>query len=107
MLGPAQLKFLEEDLQKNRNRRPKFVFFHKPFWLVLLKAGNTGFPLHALAKQFGVDYVVSGHGHQFVRLVRDGVTYMEVGSWAPISASPGGWIPASTVARFTTSSRRR
>jgi len=80
MLGPSQLKFLEDDLQKNSGRKPKFVFFHKPFWLVLLKAGNTNFPLHALARQYGVDYVVSGHGHQFVRLVRDGVTYMEVGS---------------------------
>jgi predicted phosphodiesterase len=80
MLGPSQLKFLEEDLQKNQSRKPKFVFFHKPFWLVLLKAGNTGFPLHEMAKKYGVDYVVSGHGHQFVRLIREGVTYMEVGS---------------------------
>jgi 3',5'-cyclic AMP phosphodiesterase CpdA len=80
LLAPSQLQFLEESLKKNRERRPKFVFFHKPFWLMLLRAENRGFPLHALAKEYGVDYVLSGHGHQFVRLVRDGVTYTEVGS---------------------------
>lgn len=79
-LSAAQMKFLEEDLKANRSKRPKFVFFHKPYWIVFLKLGSGEFPLHKLVKQYGVDYVVSGHGHQFVRMVRDGIVYMEVGS---------------------------
>jgi Icc protein len=75
-----QLQFLEEDLKKNRACDPKFVFFHQPFWLVFVKLKSGAFPLHRLAREYGVDYVISGHGHQFVRLVQDDVTYMEVGS---------------------------
>jgi predicted phosphodiesterase len=79
-LDAAQLKFLEEDLRRNRNRRPKFIFFHKPYWVVFLKAGSGEFPLHRLARQYGVDQVISGHGHQFVRMERDGIGYVALGS---------------------------
>jgi predicted phosphodiesterase len=85
-LSTEQLRFLEEDLKRNRERHPKFVFFHQPFWLVFLKLQSGDFPLHQIAKEYGVDYVVSGHGHQLVRMRREGVLYMEVGSsGAPIS----------------------
>lgn len=79
-LDDQQLQFLEKDLVANQNKSPKLVFFHKPFWIQRFKAGETDFPLHRLAKQYGVTYVVSGHGHQFVHMKRDGVGYMEVGS---------------------------
>ena len=79
-LTDSQLKFLEDDLKANQERRPKFVFFHKPYWIAFLKLGSGEFPLHQLAKKYGVGYVISGHGHQFVRLSRDGIVYMEVGS---------------------------
>ena len=79
-LTDDQLKFLEEDLKANQDRRPKFVFFHKPYWLAFLKLGSGDFRLHQLARKYGVSHVISGHGHQFVRLTRDGIVYMEVGS---------------------------
>ena len=79
-LSPEQLAFLEKDLEANKARRPKFVFFHKPYWISLLLLGNTDFPLHRLALKYGVEHVISGHGHVFVRIVRDGIAYMEVGS---------------------------
>ena len=79
-LTDSQLKFLEDDLKANQERRPKFIFFHKPYWLAFLKLGSGEFPLHQLARKYGVNYVISGHGHQFVRLARDGTVYMEVGS---------------------------
>jgi len=37
--------------------------------------GSGEFPLHQLARKYGVNYIVSGHGHQFVRLSRDGIVY--------------------------------
>lgn len=79
-LTAAQMEFLAKDLEANKAKSPKFVFFHRPYWLPLLKLGASDFPLHKLARQYGVSHVVSGHGHQFVHMVRDGVTYMEVGS---------------------------
>jgi Icc protein len=79
-LAPDQLQFLEEDLKQNRQRDPKFVFFHQPSWILFLGFKSGAFPLHRLAKEYGVDYVISGHGHRFVRMQRDGIVYMEVGS---------------------------
>ncbi len=79
-LGPEQLEFLDKDLAANAERRPKFVLFHKPYWIAYLRLGLTSAGLHPILKKHGVDYVISGHGHQFVRLPHDGVVYMEVGS---------------------------
>ena len=79
-LSESQLLFLEEDLKANRDRNPKFVFFHKPYWIAFLMLGSGDFPLHQLARKHGVQYVISGHGHQFLRMTRDGITYLEVGS---------------------------
>jgi predicted phosphodiesterase len=79
-LSAEQMDFLERDLAAHRASAPKFVFFHKPFWLVFLKLGSGEFPLHRLAQKYGVDAIVSGHGHQLVALERDGVRYLEVGS---------------------------
>ncbi len=79
-LSELQLRYLERDLGKHRNQSPKFVFFHKPFWILPLRFGSGEFPLHRLARKYGVDYIISGHGHQFMRLERDGIVYMEVGS---------------------------
>ena len=79
-LSKEQLEFLTADLEANKNQKPKFVLFHKPFWIIFLKLGSGEFPLHQIVKKYGVDYVISGHGHQFVKMSRDGIVYMEVGS---------------------------
>jgi 3',5'-cyclic AMP phosphodiesterase CpdA len=79
-LSEEQLQFLEEDLKANAARQPKMVVFHKPFWIQDIRERGTDFPLHKIAKKHGVEYIVSGHGHEFVRIVRDGIAYMEVGS---------------------------
>jgi predicted phosphodiesterase len=78
-LTADQLQFLEQDLQTHRDRDPKFIFFHHPYWIRLLDEGED-FPLHQLAKTYGVDYIISGHGHVFVKRQRDTIVYMEVGS---------------------------
>lgn len=79
-LGDDQMRFLEADLQANAARHPKFVFFHRAYWIVLLKLGSGEFPLDQVARRYGVDYIISGHGHQFLRMARDGIVYLEVGS---------------------------
>ena len=79
-LSDQQMQFLERDLVENRARDPKFVFFHKPFWLIPVKFQSSHFPFHQLVKKYGVHYVVSGHGHQYVRATEDGIVYLEAPS---------------------------
>lgn len=79
-LTEDQLNFLAKDLEAHKDKNPKFVFFHKPYWIPLIRLGSSEFPLHKIAMKYGVKHIISGHGHQFVRMVRDGIAYMEVGS---------------------------
>jgi predicted phosphodiesterase len=78
-LSQAQMRFLESDLSKHRGAAVKFVFFHKPYWLLPAMVG-ADFELHRMAVKHGVRYVVSGHAHRFARFERDGVVYLMVGS---------------------------
>jgi hypothetical protein len=79
-MPPGQLEFLEKDLKAHSRQSPKFVFFHEPFWLVPLALGSGEFPLHRLAKEYGVGYVICGHVHELIPMERDGVIYLVVGS---------------------------
>jgi Icc protein len=79
-LSGEQMQFLARDLEQNRDRNPKFVFFHKPLWLIPAKFRYSHFAFHELITKYGVAYVVSGHGHQYVRETLDGVSYLEVPS---------------------------
>ncbi len=79
-LPADQLQFLERELQANPKLKPKFVFFHQPCWLLALKMGSGDFALHQLARKHGVDFIFSGHVHSYAKVVRDGVTYIQVGS---------------------------
>jgi Icc protein len=80
VLSDQQMQFLASDLAENQARDPKFVFFHKPFWLIPVKFQSSQFPFHQLIKRYGVRYVVSGHGHQYVRAVDEGIVYLEAPS---------------------------
>jgi 3',5'-cyclic AMP phosphodiesterase CpdA len=79
-LSETQMQFLASDLAQNRDRDPKFVFFHKPFWLLPVMFQSSHFPFHQLIAKYGVGYVVSGHGHEYVRAVDDGIVYLEAPS---------------------------
>lgn len=79
-LSDAQLSFLADDLKSAPAGVPRMVFFHVPFWILPLSFGSGEFELHRIARQGGVAAVVSGHGHQFVQLARDGIQYLEAGS---------------------------
>jgi predicted phosphodiesterase len=79
-LSEEQMKYLADDLAANKDRDPKFVLFHKPFWLLPVMFKSSEFPFHQLIKKYGVRYVISGHGHQYKRLEQDGIVYIEAGS---------------------------
>jgi Icc protein len=101
-LSDQQMKFLEADLAGSKNRDPKFVFFHEPFWLIPMTFRSSEFPFHQLIKKYGVRYVISGHGHQFLRLAQDGVVYVEAGSSSGKLKGQGfdaGWFFGYTQVR--------
>lgn len=79
-LDAAQMKFLESDMAAHATKQPKFVFFHRPFWLLPIKFQNGNFPLHQMARKYGVGFVISGHAHEFDRSEYEGVQYLMVGS---------------------------
>jgi len=101
-LSDEQMAFLDRDLAANKDRDPKFVFFHKPFWLLPVRFHSSDFPFHQLIRKYGVGYVISGHGHQFVRLVQDGIVYLEAGSSGAKLKGQGfakGWFFGETEVR--------
>lgn len=93
-LADSEMRFLAGDLEKNRERPLKFVFFHRPSWLIpVMMQGD--FPLQRLAVRYHVQYVVSGHTHKFARFELGGVTYLMIGSSGGHLRSTGfeeGWF---------------
>jgi Icc protein len=77
-LSSDELQFLEHDLQAHQDQPVKFIVFHRPSWLVDAILQNTHFPLHELAKKYGVRYVIAGHLHQLLEVNLEGVTYLSM-----------------------------
>jgi len=79
-LSAAELAFLEKDLKAHAAQPVKFIFSHRPSWLISVALQNPNFPLHQLARQYGVRYVIAGHVHQMLRFDLQGVTYLSMPS---------------------------
>jgi len=79
-LSAGEMAFLEKDLQAHAAQPVKFVFSHRPSWLINVALGNPNFALHRLAQQSGVRYVVAGHVHQMLRFQLQDVTYISMPS---------------------------
>jgi 3',5'-cyclic-AMP phosphodiesterase len=75
-----ELAFLKRDLEANEKQKLKFVFFHRPSWIIQVLLKNPDFSLHKLALQYGVKYVICGHIHEMLRFELDGVTYLSMAS---------------------------
>jgi Icc protein len=84
----GELAFLEEDLKAHRAQPVKFIVSHRPSWVLPVALRNADFPLHQIARRYGVQYVIAGHVHQMFRLQLDGVTYVSM-------PSAGGHLRAS------------
>ncbi len=79
-LPAEELAYLDKDLQLHSKQPVKFVFSHRPSWILNVVLGDTGFPLHKLAKHYGVKYVIAGHLHQMLHFELEGVTYLSMAS---------------------------
>jgi 3',5'-cyclic AMP phosphodiesterase CpdA len=79
-LSAEDLAFLESDLKAHAAAAFKLVISHRPTWLIDVAGRNANAPLHRLAKQYGVRYVIAGHVHQLFRFDFDGVSYVSMPS---------------------------
>jgi len=77
-LAAGELRFLEKDLEAHKAQPVKFIVLHRPSWLVDTMFQNPRFPLHQLAKKYGVRYVIAGHLHQMLEVEMEGVTYLSM-----------------------------
>ncbi len=87
-LPAEELKFATEDLQDHADAKVKIIVSHRPFWLFNAVLGNPDFPLHQLAKKYGVRYVIAGHVHAMMHAQLDGIDYISM-------PSSGGHLRAS------------
>jgi Icc protein len=79
-LSAPELVFLETDLKAHAGQPWKMIVSHRPSWIVNVALRNPNFPLHQLARRYGVQYVVAGHLHQMLHLELEGVTYVSMAS---------------------------
>jgi Icc protein len=79
-LPSAELSFLEQDLKEHAGQPVKFILMHRPSWLMQVALRNPEFPLHQLARGYGVRYVIAGHVHQIMHAEMDSVTYLAMPS---------------------------
>jgi len=102
-LTESELAFLEADLKANASRPVKFIVSHRPSWILNVALRNPDFPLHRLAKQYGVKFVIAGHIHQMLHFALDGVEYVSMPSAGGHLRASGeyraGWFFGYTVAQ--------
>jgi Icc protein len=100
-LSEAQLAFLEADLKAHASRPVKFIVSHRPSWILNAALRNPSFPLHKLARQYGVKHILAGHIHQLLRLELEGIDYVSVHSAGGHLRASGqykdGWFFGYTV----------
>ena len=84
----SELTFLEQDLKAHASQPLKFIISHRPSWIVNVVLRDPNFPLHQLARKYGVQYVIAGHVHEMLHYTLDGIEYIS----AP---SAGGHLRAS------------
>ena len=95
-LPADEIAFLKSDLAAHAKQSVKFVFFHRPSWILKVLLHDSDFPLHRLARQYGVQYVICGHIHEMLHFELDGVTYLSMASSGGHLRSPKtydkGWF---------------
>lgn len=79
-LSAEELGFLEMDLAQHAAQPLKIIVSHRPSWLIDAALSNPNFPLHQLAKKYGVKLVLAGHVHEMLHADLEGVWYISAPS---------------------------
>jgi DNA repair exonuclease SbcCD nuclease subunit len=79
-LPADEMAFLEKDLAAHAAQAVKCIVSHRPSWVLNVIVRNPEFPLHQLAKRYGVQAVIAGHIHEMLHVTLDGVEYISMPS---------------------------
>jgi len=79
-LSEDELRFLDTDLAEHVAQPVKFIVSHRPSWLLDAALRNPNFPLHRLAKKYGVQVVLAGHVHEMLHAQLEGIEYISAPS---------------------------
>jgi len=91
-LGPAQIAWLEADLEGRSASTPIVVFAHMPLWSVYPEWGwgtDDAAPALAYLRRFGSVTILNGHIHQVIQKVEGNLTMRTAYSTAFPQAAPG------------------
>lgn len=99
--SPAELAFLQKDLEAHKSQPLKFIVSHRPSWLIRVLLRNPQDSIHQLAKKYGVQYVISGHVHRMIHATFEGVEYFSMpsagGHLRGTQKYEDGWFFAHTL----------
>jgi 3',5'-cyclic AMP phosphodiesterase CpdA len=87
-LSQEEIVFLNQDLKAHESQPVKFIVSHRPSWVINVMLHSPTFPLHQLAKTYGVRGIIAGHVHEMLHMNMEGIDYIS----AP---SAGGHLRAS------------
>ena len=100
-----ELAWLEADLRAHQKQPVKFIFSHRPSWLVAILLRNPQSAIHQLAKKYGAQYVISGHVHQMIHANLEGISYFSMpsagGHLRGTKKYEDGWFFAHTLVDVT------
>lgn len=72
----AEMAYLERDLAEHSAQPLKFVFSHRPSWILQALLGDRKSRFQQLAERYHVQYFVAGHIHQMLYFRVNAVNYM-------------------------------
>jgi 3',5'-cyclic-AMP phosphodiesterase len=75
-----ELSFLEKDLSSHSSQPLKFVFSHRPSWILQALLGDRRSIYQQLAEKYQIQYFIAGHIHQMLYFRVGRVNYLSVPS---------------------------
>ena len=74
--SPEEMAFLESDLAAHAAQPLKFVFSHRPSWILQALLGDRKSKFQQIAEKYHVQYFIAGHIHQMLYFHVDEVNYI-------------------------------
>lgn len=79
-LGPEELQYLEKDLSEHSGQPLKFVFSHRPSWILQALLKDRRSIYQKLGEKYQIQYFIAGHIHQMLYFRVGNVHYLSIPS---------------------------
>jgi Icc protein len=78
--SPSEMAYLESDLAAHAAQPLKFVFSHRPSWILQALLGDRKSKFQDIAEKYHVQYFIAGHIHEMLYFHVNGVNYISMPS---------------------------